>query len=140
MRTLGYLLVISTTLIAQTCLANEWLLGEYSGKVTESNGFDAKPEDACKVFVTRSDRYGGSLQFEIQGADKIAMETRNVDAALQAEGETVKLFSPAQSGRPGEWVILRRGEHTRLLSLKLKFIWANRHQEKSVACGYLIKQ
>jgi hypothetical protein len=139
MRAHLHALLACATLLAPPALANEWLIGDYAGKIVENSGYDVKPEDACQVAVTRNESYGGSLVFEIKGLDKIVIETRNVDAALQVGGPIIKIYSPGLNNRPGEWVFLRLSNDSKLLALKLKFVWSKQHLEKTVSCGYLKK-
>lgn len=131
-------LFLGSTLAFQAC-ASENLVGEYTGKLSSVEGYSGNVGDPCAVMVGTSDMYGGSLIFEIPDFDKIMMETRHVEEAIKKNPDAVKLVTAGSSGKPIEIVVMKVGGDGVMQSLTLKRIWKQQHQEKSVACGDLLK-
>jgi hypothetical protein len=140
MNALGWLALFLGSTLACQAWAYESLVGEYAGKLSEVAGYSGNVGDPCAVTVGTSDMYGGSLVFEIRNAEKLLMETRNVENALKRKADTVKLVTPGSPGKPAEIVVITRGGDGAMQSLKLKLVWPTQHQEKSVACGGLLKK
>lgn len=140
MNVLRWLALFLGSTLACQAWAYENLVGEYTGKLSSVEGYSGNVGDPCAVMVSRSDMYGGSLVFEIRNAEKLLMETRNVENALKRKSDTVKLVTPGSSGKPAEIVVMIRGGDGAMQSLKLKLIWPGLHQEKSVTCGDLLKK
>ena len=132
-------LFLGSTLACQAW-AYESLVGEYAGKLSEVVSYSGNVGDPCAVMVSRSDMYGGSLVFEIRNAEKLLMETRNVENALKQQSDTVKMPSPGSSGKPAEIVVMTRGGDGAMQSLRLKLVWPGQHREKSITCGDLLKK
>ena len=116
------------------------LVGEYTGKLSSVEGYRANVGDPCAVLVGKSDMYGGSLVFEIRDVEKIMMETRHVEKALQRKSGIVKIRTPGSSGKPGETIIMTLGADGTMQSLKLDLFWNQEHREKWVTCGDLLKK
>ncbi|MGA7179494.1 MAG: hypothetical protein WBX11_07925 [Thiobacillaceae bacterium] len=133
-------LIVGSTLAFQAC-AYENLVGEYTGRLSSVEGYSSNVGDPCAVMVGTSDRYGGSLTFEIRNVEKLMMETRKVEEALKRKSDTVKLLTPGGGqGKPIEIVVIKRGGDGIMQSLKLTRIWKQLHQEKSATCGDLLKK
>lgn len=132
-------LFLGSTLVCQAW-AYENLVGEYVGKLRGVDSYSGNVDDQCTVMVGTSDMYGGSLVFEIRNAEKISIETQNVEKALKQSSGIVKMITPGRGGRGSETVVMTlRGDGT-MKSLKLTLKWPQQHYEKSVSCGDLLKK
>jgi hypothetical protein len=141
MNALRWLALFLGSTLACQAWAYENLVGEYTGKLISVEGYSGNVGDPCAVMVGTSDRYGGSLTFEIPNFDKLLMETRNVEQALEQKSDTVKMMTPGSSAeKPVEVVVMKLGGDGNMRSLTLKRLWRQQHREKSVTCGYLSKK
>ena len=136
----GYFALFLGMTMSCQALAYENLIGEYVGKLTDVEGYSGDTGDPCTVTVVNSDMYGGALVFEIRNAEKLSMETRSVQKALEQQGNLVRVVTPGSSAKPAEIVVMVLARNGTLRSLKLMQKWGARHQEKSVTCGDLSKK
>jgi hypothetical protein len=121
-------------------MAYEALLGEYEGKFKGVDGYSKQEGDACSVKISKSDLYGGSVNFAISGVDEMLFEARNVSDALGAGGGEVKLSSHGGQGKDNEIVFMKlRGDGT-ASSLRLTRKPPRQHTQKSISCGDLTKK
>jgi hypothetical protein len=132
-------LILGSTLAFQAC-AQESLVGEYTGTLSSVGGYGVSVGDPCAVLVGKSDMYGGSLVFQIRDVEKIMMETRHVEKALQQKSDIVKIRTPGSSGKPGETIIMKLRADGTMQSLKLDLFWNQEHREKWVTCSDLLKK
>lgn len=126
-------------LVGQAWAQEQWV-GEYAGRLTAANSVPGKIGDPCAVSVTTSDMFGGSLVFEIRDIDKISMETRNIQKALEKKSDSIRLITPGGAGKPAEIVFITLGEDRSLKSLKLLRKWGQQQKEQSAVCGELVKK
>jgi hypothetical protein len=141
MKALRWLALFLGASLACQAWAYENLLGEYTGKLGNVEGYSFHAGDPCTAMVGTSDLYGGSLIFEIHNVEKILMETRNVEEALKRKSDTVRVFTPGSSAsQPSEVVLMKLGRDGIMRGLVLKRIWKQQHQEESVTCGDLRKK
>ncbi len=115
-------------------------MGEYAGRLIAADSVSGKVGDPCAVSVTASDMFGGSLVFEIRDIDKILMETRNIQKALERQSDSIRLITPGGAGKPAEIVFIILGEDRSLKSLKLLRKWGQQQKEQSAVCGELAKK
>lgn len=125
--------------LALQASAYESLLGEYSGTLVSLEGQSGTVGDPCTAVIGRSDLFGGAVMFEMRNIEKLVVETRRVESALQQASGTVKIHTPGGSGQPAEIVILKFGSDGALRALKLARHWAAQHRERSATCGDLKK-
>lgn len=140
MSTSKHLISILGTILAFQAYAYENLVGEYTGKLSSVEGYSGNVGDPCAVIIGTSDRYGGSLIFEIRKVEKLVMETRKVEQAIKPESDTVKIATPGRSGgEPAEIVVLKLNGDGTIQSLKLMVHGGVPRRDKSVICGDLSK-
>lgn len=131
-------LILGSTLALQVCAYD--LVGEYTGKIRSVEGYRGTVGDPCAVIVGTSDMFGGSLIFEIRDFEKIMIETRHVEKALQQKSDTVRIRTPGSGGKPGETIFITLGADGTMKGLKLDLYWNQEHREKWVTCGDLLKK
>ena len=134
-----YLVLLVAVLAGQAWAQEQWV-GEYAGKLTAVDSVAGNVGDPCVVGVTASDMFGGSLAFEIRGIDKILMENRNIQKALEKKSDNIRLITPGGPGKPAEIVFMTLGEDRSLKSLKLVRKWGQQQREQSAVCGELVKK
>lgn len=134
-----YLALLLVVLAGQAWAQQQWV-GEYAGKLTAVDSVAGNVGDPCVVGVAASDMFGGSLVFEIRGIDKLLMENRNIQKALEKKSDSIRLLTPGGAGKPAEIVFITLGEDRSLKSLKLMRKWGQQQKEQSAVCGELAKK
>jgi hypothetical protein len=132
------LLIIGSVFTAQA-LASEAILGDYQGKVSMVKDYRSRVDETCRVIISASDLYGGSLNFEILGAEKLTIEERRVDSDLKPGKSVIKWISPRSYNKPIEVIVLELRNDGSLKSLKLILKDPTRHQEKFIVCDELTR-
>jgi hypothetical protein len=132
------LIAASSPIEAQT---PQNLVGEYLGHVKKSDGYDARTGDSCVAKIAKSDLYGGSLSFSLNGADTIVFEIPKVSAAMRAGGRKVQLLSkPQRQDQDAEMVYMVLRKNGSLLLLRLSRANPRSGSKRFIACGELLRK
>lgn len=124
--------------VSSSAWAYDDLLGDYEGKIRNLAGHSGQVADACKVTLARSPLYGGSVSFEIHGADKLMVEERRVAAEYRPGRPEIEWVTPGGSpDKPGEVVSATFRKDGSLKSIRLLRKYAASQQVKFILCGEL---
>lgn len=131
MRALRFAAGVLAACCAMPVLANDNLIGEYTGTLQKAEGkYRGVPGAPCRVRIEASERYGGSLSFTIDEESPMFFETRGIAAAEAENSSEIKIHTP----NTGERIKLKARQDGTPVYILLMKVSSKTHTTDVISC------